>query len=371
MPSTWFVLFALLAVAGASLLVRFRRRDEAAAAVDDFDATLTLARRLGNRYNNLLSAVLGHASLLDERADEQQRASLRAIEEAVREATELTASLMAFAGGHPGEELCDLADYLRTITAVLRLQFDDGCRVDLAVPDGPVPVAVGRDVLRRVVHDICAIGARTRSVVGVTLTVTDGDRPTLEAAFKAIDPGSIAEDIAALPSVRRLLAKDGVAFVAERSVVRLHLPSLPSVVAAPSRNESTERTAEAESSSILVVDDDESLLGLSEAFLVRAGYEVLKAVDGAQAVETFAREHGRVAAIVLDLVMPVMNGREAFLHLKRIREDVPIVLCTGYDVSSVRHLEKLGFAGFLRKPFTKHSMTEEVGRVIAEARRAA
>jgi CheY-like chemotaxis protein len=86
--------------------------------------------------------------------------------------------------------------------------------------------------------------------------------------------------------------------------------------------------------------------------LGQLGYSVVAISGGELAVELVGARPDRIAAVLLDLVMPGMNGAETFRHLATIREDLPVVVCTGF--AAEKHLDpemKRRIAGLVRKPF--------------------
>jgi CheY-like chemotaxis protein len=103
---------------------------------------------------------------------------------------------------------------------------------------------------------------------------------------------------------------------------------------------------------ILLVDDEESVLDVGSLMLDNAGFEVRTAKDGREALEVFQECQGDIACVVLDLTMPIMDGAETLRNLRRIREDVKVVLSSGYHEQDVtERLAGANFAGFLKKPY--------------------
>jgi CheY-like chemotaxis protein len=120
---------------------------------------------------------------------------------------------------------------------------------------------------------------------------------------------------------------------------------------------------------VLVVDDEETIRRLAKSALESHGYRVLTAPNGRDAVEIFRDMPRSINAIVLDLTMPVMSGNEALPALRAIREDVPIILVSGYPEEQMMPLiSNDSFAGFLQKPFTSRQLRERIDEAIACAR---
>ncbi len=102
----------------------------------------------------------------------------------------------------------------------------------------------------------------------------------------------------------------------------------------------------------LLADDEEAIRSLGRRMLERLGYRVLLAVDGRNAVELFNDHHEEVSVVLLDLTMPHMDGMEALRAMRRIREDVPVILTSGYDEEDVTHdIAERGPAAFIQKPY--------------------
>ena len=119
------------------------------------------------------------------------------------------------------------------------------------------------------------------------------------------------------------------------------------------------------SGTVLVADDDEGACELMAETLERAGFSVLRAEDGAQAVEIF-REHAEaIRLVVLDRTMPGESGAEALEDIRRIRPDVPVLLVSGYSQeSSAQRFAGMHVDGFLQKPFLPETLLERIRALL-------
>jgi len=116
---------------------------------------------------------------------------------------------------------------------------------------------------------------------------------------------------------------------------------------------------------VLLVDDEAPVRTMTTRMLAALGFDVLTAADGAEAVALFGTRSGEIRAILLDLTMPRMNGHEAFLALRRLRADVPVILCSGYDVrESAEKFSDLAFSGFLQKPYRLEELKEVLRKAL-------
>ncbi len=114
---------------------------------------------------------------------------------------------------------------------------------------------------------------------------------------------------------------------------------------------------------ILVVDDEESIVTLIEYNLSKAGFRVLTANDGPQAIEK--AEETTPDLIILDLMLPGMDGLEVCRHLRQKRSGIPIIMVTARDdeLDKVLGLE-LGADDYMTKPFSPRELTARVKSIL-------
>ena len=116
---------------------------------------------------------------------------------------------------------------------------------------------------------------------------------------------------------------------------------------------------------ILVVDDEETVLGFAARVLRRQGFTVLTANNGREGVASFRDHVGAIAAVLLDMKMPGMNGEEAFREIQRLRTDVKVLLSSGYAEAEVTNrLTGEGLAGVLEKPYTATALMRKVQEAL-------
>lgn len=121
----------------------------------------------------------------------------------------------------------------------------------------------------------------------------------------------------------------------------------------PNADESRQITVQGHGT-ILLVDDEVILRQTGSLLLEHMGYKVILAENGAEAVTIYREKHDEIDCIILDIVMPVMNGKEAFEHLIKINPEAKIVISSGFtrDINMNTMLET-GAAGYLMKPFNQ------------------
>ncbi|HOO57351.1 MAG TPA: PAS domain S-box protein [bacterium] len=116
---------------------------------------------------------------------------------------------------------------------------------------------------------------------------------------------------------------------------------------------------------ILAVDDEPGILLLLERILNRAGYSVLKAACGKDALDVFETGRDDIDAVVLDLMMPEMDGEELFAKLLEIKPDVKVILSSGISIDGhAGSIMDKGVCGFVQKPFVISDLLGAVSEIL-------
>ena len=115
---------------------------------------------------------------------------------------------------------------------------------------------------------------------------------------------------------------------------------------------------------ILIVDDEELIVKLTGLLLEKRGFEVLAASDGEQCLQMVAKHHP--ALVLLDYMMPLMNGLDTLKQIKSCYPDISVVMFTGKGNEDVAvELMRAGAADYLRKPFANKSLVERIDTVLS------
>jgi PAS domain S-box-containing protein len=381
-----------------------RESEEQLRQAQKMEAIGTLAGGVAHDFNNLLTGILGHAQLLRATTEPGHKAhrSAEVIETAARRGAALTQQLLGFARKGKNQNVpVDLSATIHEVIGLLTRTVDKNIRMaSRSTIDRPV-VSGDPDQLQQVVLNL-AVNARDAMPEGGEMVfVTDAS--TFEATdFRKpseIAPGryvvlSISDTGCGIPDeVRRRIfepffttkgqgkgtgmglamvygiVKNHGGWVAVESAVgrgttvRIHLPQAQELRATePLGTSSSVRPG---TGRILVVDDEEIVRSVAEEFLRHLGYEVVTAADGLEAVEYYEK-HGRtIDAVLLDMVMPRMGGRDCFRALRGLNPDVRAVLSTGYgpDVVAQEMLDE-GLRGFVAKPYRLEQLADAVARAL-------
>lgn len=116
---------------------------------------------------------------------------------------------------------------------------------------------------------------------------------------------------------------------------------------------------------ILLVDDEELICDLGKEIFQEAGYSVLTASNGREALELYEREPGRIALVVLDLIMPGMGGKQCLEELLRFDPEAKVLVASGYSMNGpTREALAVGARGFIPKPYDMRQLLQTVRDVL-------
>ena len=114
---------------------------------------------------------------------------------------------------------------------------------------------------------------------------------------------------------------------------------------------------------ILLVDDEEAIIKMEKQILERLGYTVIEYISSTEALKSFIKAPNKFDIIVTDMAMPNMSGDILASEIRKIRQEIPIILCTGFSNKiSKEKAESMGFNAFLLKPIK----TEEISKKIRQ-----
>lgn len=113
---------------------------------------------------------------------------------------------------------------------------------------------------------------------------------------------------------------------------------------------------------VLLVDDEPMIRELGRAVLEQAGYRVLTADDGDTGVEAFAAHRSGIGVVVLDVTMPRLSGREAFLRIRQLDPAAKVIFSTGFAAEDISSLP--GTLGVLPKPYRPADLLDAVRAAI-------
>ena len=366
-----------------------------------------LAGGIAHDFNNLLVGILGNASLaMDVLGDDTPvKQMLEDLTGASERAAALTRQLLAYAGKeHLTTRPIELSGLVRELTGLLRASVPKNVHLALDLPAGLPYIEGDPTQLQQVIMNLVinAAEAIPEGVHGTVTAATACRKPTASEQLGAIIPfDSIDQTYVALtiadtgsgipPEVRPRIFDPffttkftgrGLGLSAVLGIVKAHggLISLQSAAGSgttftvllpvPAETAPPEVAAVRSSGhsvgTILVVDDERTVRAVAERALHHSGYEVLLAENGREAINLVAT-HPDIAAVVLDLAMPVMTGDQALPALRELRPALPIILSSGYSESEARRrFANAGITAFLQKPYKAATLADVVSACLQQ-----
>ncbi len=368
-----------------------------------------LAGGIAHDFNNLLMGVLGNASLAMSVVTKLSPAwpFLVDIDSAAQRAADLAGQMLAYSGkGRFVIEAFELHELVEEMMHLLQVSISKKAELrvnrcpNLPLMEGDV-TQIRQVLMNLIINASDAIGDQA-GVISISLGVMhlddayqrqaflgDGLEEGPYVFFEVSDTGQgMAPDVQEKifdPFFTTKATGRGLGMAAVLGIVRGHKGTIKIhselgkgssfKVLFPASGVHTEPSAGAvkgassahEVGKILVVDDEEIVRAVARTTLEKSGYEVLLASDGYQALEILEAEAGGVLAVLLDLTMPHLGGREAFGRLRQLQPGIPIILSSGYNEQDVTNeLTSKGLAGFIQKPYRPRDLVDKVQQVLGE-----
>lgn len=372
-----------------------------------------MADGIAHDFNNLLLAIVGNSDLLDQdlRAGRDGLPLLDEIRKAAGRAADFCNQLSAFAGrGHYKLQTLDLSQTIREMLPMLKVAVSRrvALRLDLADDLPLIEADVGQ--IHQVIMNLVVNAAEALDPEGGSITLASGvgvvdpsrladcvvgeQVPEGEFVFLEVEDTGEGMDAATLAQIfdpffttkiqGRGLGLASVLGIARGHMAvlrvdsrpgsgsrfRLHFPltGVPSAALGPT---SAAATRKATPGTILVVDDEEYVRVLGQRMLERLGYRVVLAPDGPGALKLFQAHRGQIDCVMLDLVMPEMDGAEVFEHLVGMDPNVQVVLTSGYHEQEIAtRFAGKGLCGFLQKPYVIADLARTLEKVLDPASQA-
>ncbi|MBI5906163.1 MAG: PocR ligand-binding domain-containing protein [Deltaproteobacteria bacterium] len=361
-----------------------------------------LAGGIAHDFNNILMAILGHAELALEEISPMSaaRGNLTEITTAARRASDLCRQMLAYAGKSSFSlERVGMRELVEEMAHLLKTAISKKAILNLNLEQGLPSIQGDPSQIRQVVMNLIinaseAIGDQS-GVITVSVGATRCDKeylrktelredlaPGVYVHLEVTDTGSgmNAETRSRIfePFFSTKFTGRGLGLAAVQGIVRGHKGALK-VYSEPGKgttfkilfpgSDETGTTARTDDSSplaywrgkgtILLVDDEESLIALGARMLEHLGLTVLTAADGLQAVDLYRERGKEIDLVLMDLTMPHMDGAEAFGELRRLNPDVRVVLASGYSHEDVRsRFAGKNLDGVLQKPYTVSKLRE-------------
>jgi PAS domain S-box-containing protein len=363
----------------------------------------TLAGGIAHDFNNMLAVIIGNAEIaLDDIGDRVPHRNIEQILQASMRSRSLVKQILTFSRKSEGKrEWLHLIPIVEETTRLLRGSLPSTIRIELNLKSHSDTILADPSQIQQVLMNLSTNAAHAMRENGglltigladaaygegeplpdprmmpgryVVLTVSDTGigmseetrSRIFEPFFTTKAPGQgtgmgLSVVFGVVDSHNGTILVDSK--VAEGSTFRIFLPAFEGVI-------EEERDEEDEfpkgKGNILIVDDEPSVLGMVSESLKRLGYATTTAGGGPEGWRTFTASPGNFDLVVTDQVMPELTGMRLAEKMLEIRNDLPIILFTGYgEAVSPEKVHAAGISGFLMKPVQRRELAETVRRVM-------
>ena len=359
-----------------------------------------LAGGVAHDFNNILSGIMGYAGLINFQtpADNEVHQYAQIIERAAVRGSELTRKLLAFARkGKYQIEVVNLNNIAEEVLEILAHTFEKKIVIlkDFA-PDLPNVMADSSQMNQVLLNlcinardamaglDRCEILIKSFSIhleerifstgdacqsgeyVGIAVSDT-GSGMSRDLLSKIFDPFFSTKEKGhgtglGLSMVYGIIKNhDGYIHVISEpgkgSTFEIYLPAAPAGETRGVKTVGSDKIDEGEiipggTETILLIEDETLVRNLTKVVLRKKGYNVLSAEDGEEAISIYRTNRDKIDLVLLDMVMPKKNGAEVFYELKKMNQDVQVIIVSGFSLDyQARQLLKDGAYDFFQKPY--------------------
>jgi two-component system cell cycle sensor histidine kinase/response regulator CckA len=368
-----------------------KRLEEQIRQSQKMEAIGVLAGGIAHDFNNLLTGILGYAYLLQEE-NEQQRINSEGLDVIVKSserAAQLTSQLLGFARrGKNQNAPNDIHALIKEVTNLLQRTIDKRIRIGCDLHASRSYVLGDPNQMYQTLLNLC-VNARDAMPEGGDLRIStrvNGSSLIVSVSDSGVGiPDSIRDRIfepffttkdsnrgsgMGLAMVYGIVKNHGGSIHVETSVgvgTTFHI-TLPL-----SGDQLAERPVQyihpvlMGKGRILVIDDEDVVRQVLSRMLQELGYEVVGLNDSRQAIDYYREHQHEIDAVILDLIMPRLGGKECLIALREINPSLPAVLSTGYGFNGeVQDIMDLGSVGFLKKPYQLAQLSHVLQYVVSK-----
>jgi len=370
-----------------------------------------LAGGIAHDFNNQLAVLLGYADLLREQlADNKElRGYATTIGDVVRRSADLTKQLLAFARKGKYQSVpVNMHSIIAEVISLLGRSIDKRIKLRQHLDANPPMTEGDPTQLQNALLNI-ALNARDAMPEGgelqVATEVVDLDEAYCRTNPFDIRPGRFIQiavtdtgmgmdaetqkhifepffttkeagkgtgmGLAAVYGTVKLHggAVNVYSEVGHGTTMRLYLPLLETAV----ETEERERASDVVRGHghILIVDDEERVRDMAKSVLQHLGYQVTTCKDGAEGVGYYREAWKTVDLVILDMVMPELGGRDAYVAMRQINPSVRAILASGYSLNGeAQAIMDQGIQGFVQKPFRLSELSRTIAQVLGSEKSA-
>jgi PAS domain S-box-containing protein len=374
--------------------------------IQKFEAIGTLAGGIAHDFNNLLMGIQGRASLIsmDLDASHPHREQIQAIEEYIRSATNLTQQLLGLArGGKYEVKPVDINELVRASSDMFGRTRKE-IRIHSKCQASPLVVEADRRQIEQVLLNMYINAWQAMPPNGGELYLETKLVTMDEASCKThqTKPGryvkvSITDTGTGMSETIRLQIFDpffttkekgrgtGLGLASAFGIIKNHggMITVYSEVGhgttfniyLPVSDQDAHREVPVGgelikgSATILLVDDEALIIDVARAMLERLGYRVVVCMEGQEAVKVITDMGDEIDLVILDMILPGMDGGTTFDCIRQIQPDMPVILSSGYAINGqADNIMRRGCNGFMQKPYNIAELSQKIRSVLDESK---
>ena len=378
--------------------------DSGVAQKQKLDCAMQLIRTVALDFNNALTSILGHSSLLLAKAEPKNaiRSSLVEIEKSAQRAAEIASDLAAFSRQEKDTKAHasgNVNEVLRRTVEVFKGAQPETIHWKLDLQNKVFEAKFDEAKMQQAFIKILENGVQAMEGFGtvyissrnleISEPLKDGNARLVPGAYICVEISDTGKGITeeVLPRIfepffttKKEVGHRGLGLawvygivtnhagsvavsseVGKGTSVRIYLPAQKKTVIEQATNLEDMSGTE----TILMIDDEDLLLTMGEMVLSSFGYKVLTANTGAKALEIFTAKAAEIDLVITDLVMPQMSGRELIERLRRHSPKVKVISASGF----VRPPASEDQQNYLQKPFASQDLLRKVKQVLSAEER--
>jgi len=385
--------------AAARDIAEQRRLQDQLQQAHKMEAIGTLAGGIAHDFNNILAAILGFTEMAIEDVEDRPlvAGNLQKVMKSAMRARELVKQILTFSRKREYERaplrvtpvIKETVQLLRaSIPAFIKIEFSQSATSDTVLA---TPVEVQQVLMNLAANASIAMQEKGGTMeVSLTDIDMDGDTPGLREEYlqlmvkdtgAGMSPEVVKRIFEPFFTTREVGKGTGMGLAVVYGIVsdlkgtitvesepgkgstfRVLLPKAK--IEAKEEGLSLTRTPGGKER-ILFVDDEEMIVEWGRTVLERLGYAVTSTTDSGEALRTFSVDPSFFDLVVTDQAMPSMSGAEFASALLLVRDDIPIILCTGHsETLSPEKAREIGVREYLAKPLSKQELAEAVRRTL-------
>ncbi|XPS88735.1 two component system sensor histidine kinase, hybrid [Desulfosarcina variabilis str. Montpellier] len=375
------------------------------------EAVGTLAGGIAHDFNNILGAIMGYTeiSLLQTPEDNDVRKNLDKILKASQRAKELVNQILAFSRQRPLDvQVFRLKPLVKEVLALLRASLPRTIDIRQEISAELYAIEADPTQIHQVLMNLCTNAAHAMEENGGRLTVTLGNvmlekerspklwdlspgqfvRLSVEDTGHGIPPDIVERIFEPYFTTKKLGKGTGMGLAVTHGIIKscggtITVESqvgegtrfdiyLPGYEKEEGETLQTIKTLPRGSEHILFIDDEENLVDVMKGLLQRLGYRVAATTEPLDALDLFRSAPDTFDLVITDAAMPRMTGDRLAKEFLAIRQDIPIIICTGYSERVNPHnIESLGIRRLLMKPLAIRNLAVAIREVMDQSEKDA